>query len=57
MKLQEEGKVSIDNKITDYLPWIKMHADPQFTDITFRQLLSHSSGLVRDALGTGPPIF
>jgi D-alanyl-D-alanine carboxypeptidase len=48
MKLQEEGKIAINNKIADYLSWTKVHDDPRFADITIRQLLSHSSGLVRD---------
>lgn len=48
MQLAEDGKVSLDAPVTQYLPDFKM-ADERYKDITVRMLLNHSSGI----LGTG----
>ena len=48
MQLAEDGKVSLDAPMTQYLPDFKM-ADERYKDITVRMLLNHSSGI----LGTG----
>ncbi|HEY2753285.1 serine hydrolase domain-containing protein [Phenylobacterium sp.] len=50
MQLREEGKLRLDDPVTKYLPWFK--AAPAGDDdgpITIEQLLSHSSGLQREA--------
>jgi D-alanyl-D-alanine carboxypeptidase len=50
MQLREEGKLGLDDPVVKYLPWFK--AKPAGEDdgpITIEQLLSHSSGLQRDA--------
>lgn len=39
-KLQEEGKLSLNDTITKYLPEYKM-----YSDVTIRHLLSHQSGI------------
>ncbi len=44
MQLVDEGKVSLDAPITQYLPEFTM-ADPRYKDITVRMLLDHTSGL------------
>lgn len=44
MKLVDEGKVSLDKPVVDYLPEFTM-SDPRYKDITVRMILSHSSGL------------
>ena len=44
MLLVDEGKISLDRPVADYLPEFRM-ADPRYKDITVRMLLSHSSGL------------
>ncbi len=41
MMLVEEGKVSLDDKITKYFP----DAPPAWNQITVRHLLSHTSGI------------
>jgi CubicO group peptidase (beta-lactamase class C family) len=49
-KLREKGKLGLDDPVVKYLPWFK--AKPAGEDdgpITIEQLLSHSSGLQRDA--------
>jgi CubicO group peptidase (beta-lactamase class C family) len=50
MQLREEGKLRLDDAVEKYLPWFK--AAPAGDDdgqITIEQLLSHSSGLQREA--------
>lgn len=49
MKLYDEGKLRLDDSVTDILPWYNL--EQQFVDsgpITIRSLLSHSSGLPRE---------
>lgn len=48
MMLVEEGKVSLNDKVIKYLPWLPAI----YGDITVRQLLTHTSGVTRD-LRTG----
>ncbi|WP_396201089.1 serine hydrolase domain-containing protein [Gemmatimonas sp.] len=50
MQLREEGKIRLDDPVEKYLPWFK--AKPAGDDdgvITIEQLLSHTSGLQREA--------
>lgn len=50
MQLREEGKLGLDDPVVKHLPWFK--AKPAGDDdgpITIEQLLSHSSGLQREA--------
>src|SRR6476469_567038 len=50
MQLREQGKLRLDDPVSTYLPWFK--AKPAGDDdgpITIEQLLSHSSGLQREA--------
>lgn len=48
MQLAERRLLSIDDPVTDYLPWLRSHRDLRIKDISLRQLMSHSAGLVRD---------
>lgn len=50
MQLAEAGKLKIDDYIVDYLPWLKDHKDKRWQQVTIRQLLSHSAGVIRDGL-------
>lgn len=46
MKLYDEGKLRLDNRIEDILPWYDLKQQyPQSGPITIETLLSHSSGL------------
>ena len=50
MQLREQGKLRLDDPVEKYLPWFK--AKPAGEDdgpITIEQLLSHSSGMQREA--------
>lgn len=50
LQLVEAGMVRLDAPVTDYLPSFRL-ADPRFTDIRIRHLLTHTSGL-----GFWPPL-
>ena len=58
MKLYDEGKLRLDDRIEDLLPWYDL--EQQFEDsapITIRSILTHSSGLPRESnfsYWTGP---
>jgi len=49
MQLDEAGKVRLDEPITTYLPWATIQPAPDSGPITLRGLLSHSSGIPREA--------
>lgn len=50
MQLREAGKLRLDDPVAKHLPWFKVKpAGPDDGPITIEQLLSHSSGLQREA--------
>lgn len=50
MQLREEGKVQLDDPVSDYLPWFRVKpAEPDDPPITIEHLLTHGSGLPREA--------
>ncbi|MDB5177377.1 MAG: Serine hydrolase [Candidatus Saccharibacteria bacterium] len=50
MQLQEQNKLKIDDAVVTYLPFLENHTDKRWQEVTIRQLLSHSAGVVRDGL-------
>ncbi len=58
MKLYDEGKLRLDDKVSDLLPWYDLEQKyPDSGPITIRAILTHSSGLPREAgypYWTGP---
>jgi len=50
MQLCEEGKLNLDTPVVQYLDWLKAHKDSRVANVTTRQLLSHSAGIIRDGL-------
>ena len=50
MQLEEQGKLRIDDPVIMHLAWLKDHSDKRWSEVTIRQLLSHSAGVVRDGL-------
>lgn len=52
LQLVEAGKLHLDDHVCDYLPWLATHHDKRIQTITIRQLLSHSTGLIRDGQQT-----
>ena len=50
MQLREQGKLRLDDPVSKYLPWFRVQpADPDDPPITIEELLTHSSGLPREA--------
>jgi D-alanyl-D-alanine carboxypeptidase len=50
MQLREEGKLRLDDPVSRYLPWFKVvPVDSDDPPITIEELLTHSSGLPREA--------
>jgi CubicO group peptidase (beta-lactamase class C family) len=50
MQLREQGKVRLDDPVSQHLPWFKVKpADPDDPPITIEELLTHGSGLQREA--------
>lgn len=50
MQLREEGKLRLDDPVVDYLPWFTFRgAAPDDPPVTIEHLLTHSSGLPREA--------
>src|SRR6185437_7034884 len=53
MQLVQEGKVRLDGKISDYVPWYPSESGAR---ITVEQLLNHTSGILQDiAFGDPSP--
>ncbi len=50
MQLREEGKLRLDDPVNEYLPWFEFEqASPDDPPVTIEHLLTHSSGLPREA--------
>jgi len=50
MQLREQGKLDLDDPVSKHLPWFKVKsAGPDDPAITIEHLLTHSSGLPREA--------
>jgi D-alanyl-D-alanine carboxypeptidase len=50
MQLREQGKLRLDDPVSKYLPWFQVKpADPDDPPITIEELLTHGSGLPREA--------
>ncbi|MDP2643450.1 MAG: serine hydrolase domain-containing protein, partial [Desulfobacterales bacterium] len=50
MQLRDEGKLDLDDPVRKYLPWFALkNSFPAGPAITIRHLLTHSSGLPREA--------
>ena len=50
MQLRDAGKLGLDDPITQYLPWFKIqNRHPDAPAITIRHLITHTSGLPREA--------
>jgi CubicO group peptidase (beta-lactamase class C family) len=48
LQLVEDGRVELDAPVTRYLPWFTLD-DPRSTEITVRELLTHTSGIPASA--------
>ncbi|GEO25323.1 serine hydrolase [Alicyclobacillus acidoterrestris] len=50
MQLAEAGCLRIDDRVVEYIPWLRDHEDSRWDNVTLRQLLSHGAGVIRDGL-------
>jgi D-alanyl-D-alanine carboxypeptidase len=48
MQLFEQGKLNLDERVQRYVPWCRSEHDSETEHMTIRQLLSHTSGMIRD---------
>ncbi len=46
--LNDEGKMDLDSKITDYIDWYKPDLNEETGNLTIRDMLSHRSGISRN---------
>ena len=46
--LNDDGKMSWDDKVTDYIEWYEPDLNEETGNLTFRDMLSHRSGLSRN---------
>jgi len=44
LQLQEQGLLDINDPVTNYLPWFKVHSG--YAPITLRHLMSHTAGII-----------
>jgi D-alanyl-D-alanine carboxypeptidase len=50
MQLREQGKLRLDDPVSKYLPWFRIKpAEPDDPPVTIEDLLTHGSGLPREA--------
>ena len=53
LQLRDAGKLQLDDPLRQHLGWARIRAhDPAASEITIRELLTHSSGLQREVPGT-----
>ncbi|OAB26469.1 hypothetical protein PMSD_25110 [Paenibacillus macquariensis subsp. defensor] len=52
--LEDEGKISLSDSVTSYLPWFHMAYKDGNADITIEQLLHHTSGIPYKTIGSIP---
>ena len=55
MRLQAEGRLSLDDPVTDYIPWLTLSYEGEPQSITLGQLLYHTSGIPFSSIGEIPP--
>ncbi len=48
MQLAEAGRLRLDDRAAEYLPWLSGHTDARWSRVTVRQLLAHIGGVIRD---------
>lgn len=55
LKLKEEGKLKLDDKVSKHIPWFKLMYGGKEADITINNLLHQNSGIPPHMLGNIPP--
>lgn len=49
MQLRDQGRLQLDDPVTKYLPWFSIRSTNDALPITIRHLVTHTSGLPREA--------
>ncbi|HSX52925.1 MAG TPA: serine hydrolase domain-containing protein [Patescibacteria group bacterium] len=47
-QLKEAGKLRLDDTVSQHLKWFKSTKDKRISELTIRQLLNHTAGVIRD---------
>lgn len=50
LQLIEQGKIRLEDKVVQHLPWLSLHESRQALEITIGQLMSHTSGMSRNGV-------
>jgi putative ATP-binding cassette transporter len=56
VKLIEQGRLHMDDPVTNYLPWLTFTYKNKETAVKIKDLLHHTSGIPADTLGSLPAI-
>lgn len=48
MQLVESGKLNLDDTVSQHVEWFKSSKDERISQVTVRQLLNHTAGVIRD---------
>lgn len=48
MQLVESGKLNLDDRVSQHVSWFKSAKDKRVSQVTVRQLLNHTAGIIRD---------
>lgn len=52
MQLMEQGKLRLDDPVSQHVSWFRSTNDTRIEAVTIRQLLNHTGGLARDGVDT-----
>ena len=53
-RLEQQGQLSLEDKVSDYLPWLKTTFEEKPAEITIKDLLYHTSGIPWSTLSDIP---
>lgn len=54
-EMELQGRINLDDKVSDYLPWFRVNFEETVADISLRQLLHHTSGIPWETIAKIPP--
>ncbi|MFS0723492.1 cyclic peptide export ABC transporter [Paenibacillus sp. 1P07SE] len=55
MRLQAEGRLSLEDPVTDYIPWLELTYQEEPREVKLGHLLYHTSGIPFASIGQIPP--
>ena len=54
LKLQEEGKLSLDDSVNKYLPWLSLKYKGKDVEVTLKEFMHHTSGVPYNTIAALP---